>query len=138
MGPPSKKKSPKKYREYSDKQNARRAAKTKLKKQERFKADARPYIREAIRRAHQAWSQAYDEKTARAKLYMRKNEELQRWPELLTSRFIMRSEELWLARKEIERKREEVREVKATLEKEISRLRIELRTAQRKLRRQWW
>ena len=95
IGLPNKKKSPKKYREYLDKQNARRAAKTKLKKQERFKADARPYIREAIRRAHQAWSQAYDEKIARAKLYMRKNEELQRWPELLTSRFIMRSEELW-------------------------------------------
>ena len=108
------------------------------KKQEKFKADARPYIRETIRRAHQAWSQAYDEKIARAKLHMRKNEELQRWPELLTSRFIMRSDELWNARKEIERTRKEGREVKAMLQKEISSLRIELRTAQRKLRRQWW
>ena len=137
IGPPNKKKSPKKYREYLDKQNARRTAKAKLKKEEEFKVVARPYIREAVRRAHQAWSQAYDSKIARANLHMRKNAELQRWPELLTWRFIMRSEELWNVRKEIERTRKEGREVKATLQKEISGLRIELRTAQRKLRRQW-
>ena len=69
---------------------------------------------------------------------MRKNEELKRWKELLTTRLIMTSEELWLARKEIERCRKEVREVKAALQKEIAGFRIQLRTAKRKLRRQWW
>ena len=138
MGPPNKKKSPKKWREYLYKQNARRAAKRKVEKQEVLKAKLRPYIREAIRRASKAWSNAYDEKVTRGNVYMRKNEELKQWQELLTSRLIMRSEELWLVRKEIERKLREVREVKAALQKEIAGLRIQLRTAKRNLRRQWW
>ena len=138
MCAPNKKKSPKKWREYPDKQNARRAAKRKVEKQEMLKAKLRPYIREAIRRAWRAWSHAYDKKVTRGNVYMRKNEELKRWKELLTTPLIMRSEELWLTRKEIERSRKEVREVKVALQKEIAGLRIQLRTAKRKLRRQWW
>ena len=120
MGPPNKKKSPKKWREYLDKQNVRRAAKRKVEKQEMLKAKLRPYIREAIRRAWKAWSHAYDEKVTRGNVYMRKNEELKRWKELLTTRLSMRSEELWLARKEIERCRKEMRVVKAAPQKEIA------------------
>ena len=138
MGPPNKKMSPKKWREYLDKQNARRAVQRKLKKQEVLKAKLRPYIREAIRRAWKAWSHAYDEKVLRGNVYMRKNVELKEWKELVTTRLSMRCEELCLARKELERCRKEVREVKAALQKEIAGLRIQLRTAKRNLRRQWW
>ena len=136
MGPPDKKKSRKKWRKYLDKQNARRAAERKVKKEKAFKVLAAPYIREATRRATQAFDEAHGEKVARLKAYEYQNEVLQRWPELLTSGFIMRTEELWSVRKEIERKRKEVREVKALGEKEIAGLRMQLRTVQRKLRRQ--
>ena len=138
MGPPNKKMSPKKWREYLDKQNARRAAQRKLKKQEVLKAKLRPYIREAIRRAWKAWPHAYEEKVMRGNVYMRKNEVLQKGKELLTKRLIMRSEELSLARKELKVCRKEVDEGKAALQKEIHGLGMQLSMMKRKLRRHWW
>ena len=136
MGPPDKKKAPKKWRKHLDKQNARRAAQRKVQKQEAFKIRAAPYVREAIRRAKITFDEAHGKDVSRASAYMRQNEVLEQWPQLLMSRLIMRTEELWLVRKEIERNRREVREVKALGEKEIAGLRMQLRTVQRKLRRQ--
>ena len=138
MGPPDKKKSPKKWRKYLDKQNARRAAERKAAKEKAFKVRAAPYIREAIRRAKIAFDQAHGDKVARVNGYMLQNDMLQHWPELLMSRLVMRTEELWLGRKEIERNRKEFREMKARGQKEIGGLRMQLRTLPRKLYQKSW
>ena len=138
MGPPDKKKSPKKWRKYLDKQNARRAAERKVKKHKAFQIRAAPYVREAIRRAKIAFHQAHGEKVARVNAYMLQNDVLQQWPELLMSRLVMRTEELWLVRKEIERNRKEFREMKARGQTEIGGLRMQLRTLRRKLHQNSW
>ena len=137
MGPPDKKKSPKEWRKYLDKQNVRRARQRKVEKEKKFKEQLRPLIREVLRRALKAWSHRFDENVIRANAIMRKNAGLQRCKEELTQRVIKRSAELQLARKDLQRYRKEYDDVEAVTHKEIANIRSQLWWTKRKLRRQW-
>ena len=137
MGPPDKKKSPKEWRKYLDKQNVRRARQRKVEKEKKFKEQLRPLIREVLRRASKAWSHSYDENVIRANAIMRKNAGLQKCKELLTMRVIKRSAELQLARKELQRCRKEFDDVQAVTQKGIAKIRSQVWWTKRKLSWQW-
>ena len=91
MGPPDKKKSPKEWRKYLDKQNVRRARQRTVEKEKKFKEELRPLIRQVLRRALKGWSHSFDEHVIRANAIMRKNAALQRCKEELMQRVIKRS-----------------------------------------------
>ena len=137
MGPPDKKKSPKEWRKYLDKQNARRAGQRKVEKEKKFKEQLRALIREVLRRASKAWSHSYDENVIRANAMMRQNKGLQKCKELLTMRVIKTSDELQLARKELQRCRKEFDDVQAMTQKEIANIRSQVWWTKRKLSWQW-
>ena len=137
MGPPDKKKSPKEWRKYLDRQNARRARERKVEKEKKFKEQLRPLIRGVLRSALKAWSHSYDEHVVRANAMMRKNAALERCKDQLTDRVIKRSAELQLARKDLQRYRKEYDDVEAATQKEIANLRSQLWWTKRKRRWQW-